>query len=104
MMPAYFVLAAHASHPGSEIDMKTESWDFYQDLQGLWRWLGVLHAGIRRSRTGFGSRSDCIADAMRHGYLTMPTGEPQRHKRRALAGPSKRHRARKAARQSALTL
>ena len=49
--------------------MKNEAWYFYQDLEKNWRWQGALPSGVRKARSGFGSRNDCIADAMRHGYL-----------------------------------
>jgi len=47
-------------------------WDFVQDEQGKWFWR--CYQGDRtysRSQHTFDTRVDCIADAMRHGYLAL---------------------------------
>jgi uncharacterized protein YegP (UPF0339 family) len=48
------------------------AWDFYQDRVGKWRWryAAAQAPAIKHSHVGYWSRNDCIADAMRHGYLT----------------------------------
>lgn len=49
-----------------------DAWEFFEDDAGHWRWrhIGrVLQPGSESAR-GFVSRNDCIADAMRHGYLS----------------------------------
>jgi hypothetical protein len=47
-----------------------ERWDFLADREGQWHWY-FERADLTRgeSRDSFHSRTDCIADAMRHGYL-----------------------------------
>jgi hypothetical protein len=49
---------------------KTEQWEFLQDSTREWYWR-CLHRGSQsgRSAHSFTSRTDCIADAMEHGYL-----------------------------------
>jgi hypothetical protein len=45
-------------------------WDFVQDEDGKWFWRCYREDGTySRSERTFDSRVDCIADAMRHGYL-----------------------------------
>jgi len=48
-------------------------WDFLQTEDGHWQWryLGD-EMGSCRHGDCFRSRNDCIADAMRHGYLSEP--------------------------------
>jgi hypothetical protein len=47
-----------------------DTWQFYQDDCGMWCWKHVDAAGLAtQSERCFASRTDCIADAMRHGYL-----------------------------------
>ena len=47
-----------------------DTWQFYQNDSGEWCWKHVTQNGFTlESKTCFGSRTDCIADAMRHGYL-----------------------------------
>ena len=49
---------------------KTEQWEFVQDGSRGWYWR-CLKRGSQRARSAreFASRTDCIADAMEHGYL-----------------------------------
>jgi hypothetical protein len=49
---------------------KTQQWEFAQDASRRWYWR-CLHRGSQsaRSEQAFTSRTDCIADAMEHGYL-----------------------------------
>jgi hypothetical protein len=45
-------------------------WDFHQTGDGHWRWRYVSdEASLPRYGACFRSRNDCIADAMRNGYL-----------------------------------
>jgi hypothetical protein len=67
----------------------SETWEFFKDDAGGWGWRysdGVVQRD-RQSIDRFVSRNDCIADAMRHGYLAAriapalaaETAEPQSH-------------------------
>ena len=59
---------------GSNRMKNVEHWDFLADREGRWRWHFERDDLTRgESRETFQSRTDCIADAMRHGYLV---GEP----------------------------
>jgi hypothetical protein len=52
-----------------------EQWEFFADPQGDWRWRSRRHDGASaQSKIPFESRTDCIADAMRHGYLAREPG------------------------------
>ena len=47
-----------------------DTWQFYQNDKGEWCWKHVAQNGFMvESEMCFDSRTDCIADAMRHGYL-----------------------------------
>jgi hypothetical protein len=50
-----------------------EAWQFVQNRSRLWCWARLDHQGrvLVEGAQGFASRTDCIADAMRHGYLTQ---------------------------------
>jgi hypothetical protein len=52
-----------------------DQWHFYQNPSGDWYWRHIEPSGTISaiSDTAFHSRADCIADAMRQGYLTRPT-------------------------------
>lgn len=54
-----------------------EHWDFFLDKEDRWHW-SCRRADDSRaeSKDSFESRTDCIADAMRHGYLTAEPGRP----------------------------
>ena len=59
-----------------------EKWYFYQNDVGLWCWRrtdpnGVVAEGAKC----FESRTDCIADAMRHGYLACDSARSASHTR-----------------------
>jgi hypothetical protein len=56
-----------------------EAWEFFEDDSGGWRWrrLGWPQRDEAQSTCGFVSRNDCIADAMRHGYLASRIAPPQ---------------------------
>jgi len=48
-------------------------WNFYQDDSHLWCWTHTDDAEVRSdSSNRFNSRTDCIVDAMKHGYLERP--------------------------------
>ena len=57
-----------------------DTWQFYQNEKGEWCWKHVAATGATlHSETCFSSRTDCIADAMRNGYLTRSlTAPPER--------------------------
>ena len=47
------------------------SWDFIRTADDGWQWRHLAdHTGAAVCSGRFPSRNDCIADAMRHGYLT----------------------------------
>ena len=50
-----------------------ETWQFLQqDETGLWCWWHTnSHGEVSRSERCFESRTDCIVDAMKHGYLDV---------------------------------
>ena len=53
-----------------------DTWQFYQNENGAWCWKHVAGDGfVEKSESCFHSRTDCIADAMRHGYLAQ--GSPR---------------------------
>jgi hypothetical protein len=58
-----------------------DTWQFYQNEEGLWCWKHTASGGAAmQSEHCFESRTDCIANAMRHGYLaravyTAPAAE-----------------------------
>ena len=52
--------------------MTTERWQFIEDAAGRWLWQHTAPDGsVRESLQRYGSRTDCIVDAMRHGYLSF---------------------------------
>ena len=47
-----------------------DSWQFFRNEQCEWCWKHIAQNGFTlESDDCFDSRTDCIADAMRHGYL-----------------------------------
>ena len=47
-----------------------DTWQFFQNENGDWCWKHVADDGnATEGDKCFASRTDCIADAMRHGYL-----------------------------------
>lgn len=60
-----------------------EQWEFKSEHGGGWVWRRVGGAADCTSDRKFDSRTDCIADAMRHGYLeSAPVESPQRRRNR----------------------
>ena len=56
-----------------------DTWQFFQNEKGEWCWKHVAESGLTaESHTCFVSRTDCIADAMRHGYLARSPGMQRR--------------------------
>jgi len=52
-----------------------DNWQFLQDALGYWGWQHTAPDGaLTLCSQRYVSRTDCIADAMRHGYLAL--GEP----------------------------
>ena len=57
-----------------------DNWRFSQDAMGNWGWQHTARDGtVAQGAQRFSSRTDCIADAMRHGYLALnePLQRPQ---------------------------
>jgi hypothetical protein len=49
-----------------------ERWQFFQNEHRQWCWSRVQPDGaLQTSKKCFESRNDCIADAMRNGYLSQ---------------------------------
>ena len=49
-----------------------DKWRFLQNPLGLWAWEHTAANGdVKVSAKAFSSRTDCIADAMRNGYLAF---------------------------------
>ncbi len=49
---------------------KDDKWEFYKDEAGEWRWRRTARNGelVGASTEGYKNRSDCVANARRHGY------------------------------------
>jgi hypothetical protein len=64
------------SYADAVIFMKhIDDWDFTPDVDGKWHWQCHRPNGTHaESRQSFASRTDCIVDAMRHGYLAREPG------------------------------
>jgi Uncharacterized conserved protein len=47
-----------------------DTWDFYQDSAGEWRWRRTAPNGriVGASSEGYKNRADCVANAQRNGY------------------------------------
>jgi hypothetical protein len=65
------VLAHPLIRKGGEKNMSADHWEFYLDARGLWCWRRLHNdAGvISDSKRCFPTRSDCIDDAVKHGYV-----------------------------------
>lgn len=48
-----------------------DKWEFYQDVQGYWRWRRTAANGriIAASTEGYRNRADCEANARRNGWF-----------------------------------
>jgi hypothetical protein len=70
-----------------------DRWQFYQNDRGLWCWKHVTRDGeTLEGKHCFDSRTDCIVDAMRHGYLAATDGKARSPNRSAsVARPQPRH-------------
>ena len=56
-----------------------DTWQFYQNDGGEWCWKHTAATGITtHSERCYESRTDCIADAMRNGYLAQPQVQQSR--------------------------
>ena len=56
-----------------------DTWQFFQNENGEWCWKHVGDDGnAMDSNKCFASRTDCIADAMRHGYLARTSAAQRR--------------------------
>jgi len=67
-------------------------WDFHQTADGQWQWRYVDDGKAACHYGGyFRSRNDCIADAMRHGYLSEPEieGSPVHDRQTLHAGATR---------------
>jgi hypothetical protein len=62
-----------------------DTWQFYQNERGQWCWKHVAVGGeMREGKHCFDSRTDCIVDAMAHGYLAAAQARPRAAGRSAL--------------------
>ena len=50
--------------------MAEDTWEFYKDNQGEWRWRRTAPNGeiIGASTEGYKNRSDCVDNSKRNGY------------------------------------
>ena len=50
--------------------MAIDTWDFFKDAKGEWRWRVTAFDGkiVGSSKKGFESKADCINDAKLNGY------------------------------------
>jgi hypothetical protein len=74
--------------------MTMGAWDFYQDRVGKWRWrhTELRSQAVSHGVSGYWTRNDCIADAIRHGYLTEGTAYTAGNRRPAAPAHSPLHR------------
>jgi hypothetical protein len=48
-------------------------WVFFRNLSGQWCWeCRANHRALKESRRAFSTRRDCVADAMRYGFVAGP--------------------------------
>lgn len=47
-----------------------DTWEFYKDPQGQWRWRRTASNGriVGASTQGYSNKSDCVENARRNGY------------------------------------
>lgn len=47
-----------------------DKWEFYKDARNEWRWRRTAPNGkiVGSSTEGYKNKSNCIANAIRHGY------------------------------------
>lgn len=47
-----------------------DTWEFYKDNAGKWRWRRTAANGciVGASSEGYENRTDCVANAQRNGY------------------------------------
>lgn len=50
--------------------MAEDTWEFYTDERGKWRWRRIASNGkiTGASSQGYANKSDCIENARRNGY------------------------------------
>lgn len=50
--------------------MAEDTWKFYRDTNGEWRWQRIAPNGkvVGASTESYKNRDDCVANARRHGY------------------------------------
>jgi len=62
---------AERMYPSSDPLGKNDVWGFYQDPSGYWRWWRNARNNERvgASSEGYRSHADCVANAVRHGYV-----------------------------------
>lgn len=55
---------------GSRMSQQDDTWEFYKDSEGQWRWRRTASNGriVGSSSQGYANKSDCIANAQRNGY------------------------------------
>jgi hypothetical protein len=65
-----------------------DTWQFFQNDVGLWCWKHVDPEGVlSENEKCFASRTDCIADAMKHGYLSEHRRQAKPVPRLGFIGP-----------------
>lgn len=57
-------------HTAQDKNRMNDTWDFYTDGKGEWRWRRTASNGriVGASSQGYVNRADCIANARRNGY------------------------------------
>jgi len=55
--------------------MVNDTWEFYKDAKGEWRWRRTSANGkiVGASTEGYKNKIDCIENAKRHGFSENPT-------------------------------
>ena len=80
-MPPCLCTVTHIQRLEPSITLpKMEQWDFEDDGDGRWFWRYFSPEEMRESVQDFSTRTDCIADAMGHGYLALDLGGALREK------------------------
>ena len=48
-----------------------DQWRIFQDKENAWNWKKMDHSGriLKQSDRGFNTRTDCLENARRYGYL-----------------------------------
>ena len=68
--PVQSKLGHTRSHLSGPYTAGMDTWQLYRNDAGLWCWRYTDADGISTERRWFESRTQCIADAMKHGYVS----------------------------------